>query len=154
MALTSDKELFSIIEGGVSEKNIENVIIRSLMIKKSIVEQDEREGGIRKILNFGHTVGHAIEAHEGGRLYHGESVALGMIPMCSQEVRARLIAVLKSLSLPHAYSGDIEAASRLISHDKKRNGDYIDAIFVDEIGKYRIEKITAQELAKKARKEL
>lgn len=63
MALISDAELFSLFEReAVSEENIDEVIFRSLMIKKAVVEADEREGGIRKILNFGHTFGHGVEA--------------------------------------------------------------------------------------------
>ncbi len=57
---------------------LERIIVESCRIKKTIVELDEREGGLRRILNFGHTVGHAIEAASGYKLSHGESVALGM----------------------------------------------------------------------------
>ena len=58
MSLTSDKELFELIEGGNTEENIEEIITRSLLIKKAVVEADEREGGLRRILNFGHSFGH------------------------------------------------------------------------------------------------
>ena len=67
-------------------------------IKKAVVEQDEKETGLRKILNFGHTIGHGIESSENMLgLYHGECVALGLIPMCSGEIRPRVINVLKKL---------------------------------------------------------
>lgn len=55
------------------------LIVRSVEIKADIVRRDEREGGVRKILNFGHTLGHAIEAESGYRLLHGEAVAIGMV---------------------------------------------------------------------------
>ena len=78
MALTSDKELFNIFENKDIDENIDEIIIRSLNIKKSVVEQDEKESGLRKILNFGHTIGHGIESSEEmSELYHGECVALG-----------------------------------------------------------------------------
>ena len=78
MALTSDKELFDIFENKDIDENIDEIIIRSLNIKKSVVEQDEKESGLRKILNFGHTIGHGIESSEEmSELYHGECVALG-----------------------------------------------------------------------------
>ena len=73
MALTSDRELFDLFENGDVESSIDEIIIRSLNIKKSVVEQDEKESGLRRILNFGHTVGHGIESSEGmSELYHGE----------------------------------------------------------------------------------
>lgn len=56
-----------------------SIIVRSIEIKASIVLQDEREGGIRRILNFGHTLGHAIESESGYRLLHGEAIAIGMV---------------------------------------------------------------------------
>jgi 3-dehydroquinate synthase len=56
-----------------------SLIVRSIEIKAEVVRRDEREGGLRKILNFGHTLGHAIEAESGYRLLHGEAVAIGMV---------------------------------------------------------------------------
>jgi 3-dehydroquinate synthase len=139
MSLTSDEKLFSLIEIGNFEENIDEIIIRSLKIKKAVVEADEREGGVRKILNLGHTVGHGIEAAD-GRLYHGECVAIGITAVCSDEVKKRLIPLLRKVGLPTAYEGDTDAALALISHDKKCEGDLISVIYVDSIGSYRIEK--------------
>ena len=141
MALTSDTELFALFERGEAVEKIDTVIERSLRIKKSIVEYDEKENDIRRILNFGHTLGHGIEAASGGELYHGECVALGMLPMCAPDVRARLISVLQSLGLPTKIEGDIETILQFALHDKKCEGDAINAIFVDEIGSSRIEKM-------------
>ena len=141
MALTSDAELFEILERGNAIENIDTVIERSLRIKKSIVEYDEKESDLRRILNFGHTLGHGIEAASEGTLYHGECVALGMLPMCTPDVRARLISVLQSLGLPTKIEGDIETILQFTLHDKKCEGDAINAIFVDEIGSSRIEKM-------------
>jgi 3-dehydroquinate synthase len=144
MSMTSDAELFSILETEeLTPENIERIVTRSLMIKKEVVEKDEKESGLRKILNFGHTLGHGIEAEEGlSGLYHGECVALGMIPMCDKSVRERLIPVLKKLDLPTKYNGDIEKALSYVGHDKKCAGDSLDAIFVDSIGSFRIERMT------------
>ena len=141
MALTSDAELFEIFERGEALQKIDTVIERSLRIKKSVVEQDEKESGLRRILNFGHTLGHGIEAASEGTLYHGECVALGMIPMCAPDVRARLIAVLQSLELPTQIEGDLEKILKFTAHDKKCEGSAINAVFVDKIGFYRIEKM-------------
>ena len=142
MSLTLDEELFNLISLGEIEKNIEEIIIRSLMIKKSVVEEDEREGGLRRILNFGHTFGHAVEAQEEmAKLYHGECVAIGMIPVSSPEVREKLIPVLNKVGLPTKYDGNLNDALKFISHDKKCDGKKISVVFVDKIGSYRIEKM-------------
>ena len=58
---------------------LERVVVRSISIKAEVVRRDEREGGVRKTLNFGHTIGHAIELRSGFRLLHGEAVAMGMV---------------------------------------------------------------------------
>ena len=155
MSLTSDKELFRLIEGGEIEENIEEIIIRSLMIKKSVVEADEREGGLRRILNFGHTFGHAIEAQEElSGLYHGECVAIGMTVCISDAIKTRLVSLLKKVGLPYRYDGDVESALRFISHDKKCVGKQVSVIFVDEIGSYRIEKMDVDAFCNHVREEI
>jgi 3-dehydroquinate synthase len=110
------------------------------------VEQDEKESGIRKILNFGHTFGHAVEAEcEMQGMYHGECVAIGMLVTSSDEVRARLTAVLKKLGLPTCYTGNLDTALSFISHDKKCEGKGLSVIFVDTPGCYRIEKLSVEQ---------
>ena len=149
MSLTSDSELFSLLEReGLTKDNTETVILRSLMIKQSVVEADEREAGLRKILNFGHTFGHGIEAEEEMHgLYHGECVALGMIPMCAPETRKRLIALLAKLGLPTKYDGDTNKALSYVIHDKKCRGGFVEAIFVDTPGSFRIEKLSVSDFS-------
>ena len=150
MAATSNAELFEYFENSTPEEvysNIEWVITEALRIKKAVVECDEREGGLRRVLNFGHTFGHGIEAERRGRLYHGECVALGMLPMCSEGVRGRLSAVLRAHGLPTEYSGDLTLALEYASHDKKAQGGGVDAVIVDKIGTHRIERLDAAALA-------
>ena len=156
MSLTSDCELFELFEKNeIDDDCIEKIIIRSLMIKKSVVENDEKECGIRKILNFGHTFGHGIEACEELRgLYHGECVALGMIPMCSEHVRNRLVPILKKLGLPTRYEGDVDTALGYVIHDKKCKGGFVEAVFVDDIGSYRIEKMAVADFSKLVKERL
>ncbi len=141
MALTSDAELFEIFERGDAIENIDIIIERSLRIKKGIVEYDEKDRDLRRILNFGHTLGHAIEAASEGKLYHGECVALGMIPMCGHDVRARLAGVLQSLGLPTKVEGDLETILQFTAHDKKCEGDFITPVFLDNIGSSRSKKM-------------
>lgn len=140
MSLTSDEELFKMFEYTPDASECyEEIIYRALMIKKRVVEEDEKESGLRKILNFGHTLGHGIEgAKKKAHLYHGECVALGMMPMCSDGVYKRLLPVLKKLNLPTEHNYDIDSALSLISHDKKCKGDNVEVVFVKEIGKFEI----------------
>lgn len=149
MSATHDKELFRIFEEGRAISMLDEVIFASLKIKKSVVEADEKEGSLRRVLNFGHTIGHGIEAYSGLKaheLYHGECVALGMLPMCSDTVRARLLPILTSLGLPtecHVPKADILAA---LTHDKKAEADGIGCVLVDEIGSFRFEKLSVSAL--------
>lgn len=146
MSLTSDTELFDIFEKGNPIAEIDTVIEKSLYIKKAVVEQDEKESGLRKILNFGHTLAHAYESIGGmSEYYHGECVGLGMIPMCSEEVRERLVPVLKKLGLPTSFSADKQSVISFCRHDKKMSGNSITVVFVDKVGKYELKKIDFQE---------
>ncbi len=142
MSLTSDAELFSMFETENVMDNIDRVIERSLRIKKHVVEEDEKELGLRRILNFGHTLGHGIEAlaHEHG-LYHGECVALGMLPMCDAEVRQRLLSVLQKLNLPTALPGNIAPMLEAVVHDKKCAGDQVSVVYVPAPGSFEIQKL-------------
>lgn len=152
MSLTSDAELFDIFKKYSLDDikiNIEEIIVKSLLIKKSVVEKDEKESGLRKLLNFGHTFGHCIESNEGmSDLLHGECVALGMLPFCSDGVRTELIEVLKKVNLPYRYNGDINAALEYVSHDKKRAGDKISVISVDNPGSCKIEAVSCDDFKK------
>ena len=142
MSLTHDAELFKIFESGNATKEIDTVIERSLYIKRSVVEADEREDGLRMVLNFGHTLAHAIEsANSMEELYHGECVAIGMLPMCSKEVRERLVPVLESLGLPTAVQGSREKLFEAMRHDKKLSGKDITIVFVPEVGSFNFEKL-------------
>lgn len=146
MGLTSDKDLFEIFENQDPFLCLDEIIIRSLNIKKSVVEQDEKEQNLRKILNFGHTVGHAIESVKFGELYHGECVALGMLKMCSDSVKSRLINVLNKVGLPVTVNFDVNKAKTALLHDKKSGNDNISVIKVFNVGQYSIEEIPNNEI--------
>ena len=147
MALTSDKELFEIFENKDIKDNIDEIIIRSLNIKKNVVEQDEKESGIRKILNFGHTIGHGIESSVNmEELYHGECVALGLIPMCDEKIRPRVVNVLKKCNLYNLIDFDWYKISEVMFHDKKADGDTVAVTTVNEIGKYEIKTLKCSQV--------
>ena len=144
MALASDEKLFEQLEQG--DLPVEELLYGALSIKKTIVEQDEREGGIRKLLNFGHTIGHGVESAAKGSLYHGECVAIGLLPMCSQPVRARLQPVLERLGLPTSTDLDKEQIWQAMQHDKKSNSAGFSAVFVDQPGKAYAKNITFEQM--------
>ncbi len=143
MAACFDEELFGLFERYTKEElfgeKIDEIILHSLKIKKSVVEKDERESGLRKALNFGHTLGHALESWEGfSGFYHGECVALGMLAVAGGEVRERLRAVLAKLGLPTECQYDREKIASAVAHDKKLSGDTLSAVYVENIGSFEI----------------
>ena len=152
MAVTSDEKLFEKIEALDKDgiySNIEEIIIGSLNIKKHVVENDECEKGLRKILNFGHTLGHGIEADAGlDTLYHGECVAIGMIPVSLGEVKARVIAVLEKVGLPTEYQGNIESALSYVIHDKKCSNGIVSVITSEKIGTCEIKSMSVDDFKK------
>ena len=148
MSLTSDRELFELFETQEIMPNIDKIIESSLKIKRYVVETDEKEDGLRKILNFGHTLAHAIESeNEMQNLYHGECVALGMLPMCDDSVKERLIPVLQKLNLPTRVGYDTEKIIEAMRHDKKMSGDSITVIYVPQVGSFEMREMPFSKLA-------
>lgn len=138
-AVIGDKELFALLEDEASfEKNAEEIIIRSLRFKISVTERDPKEKGLRKVLNFGHTIGHAIESEKHGELLHGECVSLGMLPFASPKIVSRLKNLLQKYDLPLRASFSPQKIADFIRKDKKAEGnnDLIDVVYADDIGKY------------------
>lgn len=144
MSLTSDPELFSMLEEG--EGDYATLIARALQIKISVVEQDERESGLRKILNFGHTIGHGIESVGDGAFFHGECVAMGMLPMCGDGVKARLLPVLQHYALPTGCSMDAEKVYAAMLHDKKAQSGRVTVVRVPEPGSFTLETVDPETL--------
>ncbi len=145
MAATFDKELFNLISDTDNFMRDADIIIeKSLKIKRDVVENDPKEKNLRKVLNFGHTVGHAIESSKG--LLHGECVGLGMIPMSEGNAREKIIACLKKYDLPVTVDTDADTLAPYIFHDKKMAGDEITVIYCKEIGAYEMRKIKAQDI--------
>ena len=149
MALTHDPILFAHFEDPAGYGPVEDVIAACLRIKRAVVEADEREGSLRRVLNFGHTLGHGIESAARGRLLHGECVALGMLPMCAPAVRERLVPALERLGLPTYVNReeiDPEAVLAAVAHDKKAATDGITTVFVPRVGAYELQTVSRQAL--------
>jgi len=124
---------------------LEEVVWKSCTIKKAVVEVDETEKGLRRILNFGHTVGHAIEAESGYTISHGEAVSMGMVAEAfiseklrhlSTEERRRIEALLRSFGLPQRIPGSLETDG-IVSRiwvDKKKTGRTVPFVLLKKIG--------------------
>ena len=145
MSLTSNEDLFKYLKD-TKDIDYTYVIKEALKIKIDIVTKDYLEKGLRKVLNFGHTIGHAIEsyAHDNNiLLYHGECVSIGMTYMVSKDVFSDLIEVLKKYNLPYEFDIDKDELLKYIKHDKKARFENEEQVFdivrVDKIGSFKIE---------------
>lgn len=144
---TSNLALFELIEKSENIKqDVEKVITMALGVKKAIVEIDERESWQRQTLNFGHTVGHAIETLAKGKLYHGECVAIGMLYLTSSECVSRLEAVLEKYQLPTKDSYPSEDLLEIIKHDKKTKEGDIVVCTVEELGRNKLKRLSLSEI--------
>ncbi len=148
MGATSNRELFELIENSTDLfGDIDEIIIKSLKVKKAVVEEDPKEQGIRKILNFGHTIGHAVEASGTfNELLHGECVGIGMLYLSGDKVKNRIEKVLGKYQLPIKVDLTSDELFKYINLDKKRSGDYLTIIYVEEIGTYEIRKILLEDI--------
>jgi 3-dehydroquinate synthase len=160
----ADASLLTEIEGwprGASEaayaaERYLNLIAGAVRVKAEVVAEDEHEGGRRAILNFGHTVGHAVEAASGYDLLHGEAVSLGMIAALSfgaargitpAPLIERARRVLTAVGLPVDVERRLDASVLArVGVDKKRRGGKIRFVFVPAPGETRLEDVTADEL--------
>ncbi len=132
MGLTSNKYLFDLILNKDVNENLEEIIFEAIKIKASIVKADQCDFGIRNILNFGHTLGHAIEMKY--NIIHGEAVLIGMInSLISNDIKNDLLKIAKKFNI----NTNIKLSSELydlIVKDKKINKQTINLVNVYEIG--------------------
>lgn len=147
MAVNFDESLLGLFETDDYLSRIDDIIAASLRIKAAVVKADEKESGLRRVLNFGHTIGHGIETAAGlDTLYHGECVALGMLPMCADTLRPRVKAILRKLGLPTACALDPEVVWEAMSHDKKRSGDTITVVYAPKAGSFELRSMPIADL--------
>ena len=141
MGATSDKELFDMFLQDTWKEQIDVIIEKSLLVKKYVVEEDEKESHLRKILNYGHTIGHGFESAAKGKYLHGECVGMGMLYMSSEEVKEQLLKIYKNLGfeVPDVKEFQIKEVQEAITHDKKASEAKCSVVYVSEIGKGSIE---------------
>ncbi|ROR29156.1 3-dehydroquinate synthase [Mobilisporobacter senegalensis] len=126
-------------------KTLQEMVYRSCVIKRDVVEKDFRESGERALLNFGHTIGHSIEKLMDFQLFHGECVAIGMVAAAylsykrgnvSKEDFEDIVQTIKGFNLPSKITGiSKEEILRVAKSDKKMNAGKINFILLEEIGK-------------------
>lgn len=162
IALVNDKSLFDeLIESNFHKidydkqqykSEITNIISKSIQNKISIVQKDERESGIRKLLNFGHTFGHAIEREN--EIPHGQAVAIGIV--IASKISHKLgyiskekVEIITNTIERFGLSSNIELTDSIfnsLTKDKKKNKDSIDFILLENIGKGIVKSIKINEL--------
>ncbi|MFV0502361.1 MAG: 3-dehydroquinate synthase [Lachnospirales bacterium] len=140
-----DLELFNSLKKPLS---LEKIIYRCLELKGKVVEADEKEKGLRKILNFGHTIGHGIESFKEYKLFHGECVAIGMASITTDlELKKEIIRLLDKYNLPTTTDYNKDEVFKIIQNDKKaKANNEIDIIVLEEIGKCKVEKVSIKEI--------
>lgn len=151
-----DAELFDLIAShnlkNVNEI-IDDIVYKSISIKRDVVENDEFDTGERMILNFGHTIGHAIESYYNYQTYtHGSAVAIGMCMItekgCEKNILEKLVECVSAYNLPYYCDAPISELLKLCSNDKKRESNYINYILCSKIGQASIHKVSVSEFQK------
>lgn len=149
--MIKDAGLFKYLEENHSNRTGEfylKIIKKSVEIQAEIIEQDEKEIELRKILNYGHTIGHAIEAAEQYKISHGRAVGLGMayegkisniMGLLSKEDLERQNRLLQAVGLPINYQGDIKSLVEIMKRDKKSKDGRIYCVLPTKIGKVKQE---------------
>ena len=161
--IIGDQELFEYCEARMESildrepKTLLRIIAASATLKAEVVARDEREGGLRRILNFGHTVGHALEAESGySRFLHGEAVGWGMIAASNigvacgvtpAKVAERITRVIQSVGPLPTVSANPAEIVKLVQGDKKTMAGVPHFVLARKIGKVEIiNKVTAVQI--------
>lgn len=153
-AILRGGELWNLVENGETPVDNERLLELCVTYKKDTVEGDERESGLRKLLNLGHTVGHAIEKLSGYGVSHGAAVAAGIAVIAKASLRlglsetehGKIIFVLKKHNLYSETGYTPKELAEAACNDKKSDGDYITLVTVAGIGDCRLTRIRRGEL--------
>ena len=150
----SNRDILDMVSAPDYKQNIESIICECVKIKRDVVTIDEHDTGLRMILNFGHTIGHAAEKLGNYvDLTHGQAVAVGMVAamrlsafLGNEDLTGRLIEILKHIGLPTELEYDREDIYRSLLSDKKKFGATVNFILVREPGRAEITPIDAEKL--------
>lgn len=139
---------------------IEEIVARCVSIKRDIVEKDEYDLGVRQYLNFGHTIGHAIERNSGYQISHGRAVAMGMalatemsvsLGACEYGCQSEMTEMLERYGLPTETTYTAQQLIGPMLTDKKRSGDSVSFILLRQIGACFARKMSIQEMEQRVR---
>ncbi len=146
--LLCDHTLFDLIKNGNIFTDYETILKKAILVKKKIIENDEKELGLRKILNFGHTIGHALEScYQFQEYLHGECVAIGMLAFIRDDsLKQQLLEIYKGFGLPTYIPYNTDLVYDKICNDKKTDLENIHIIELYNIGIYKISKIKLKEI--------
>ena len=148
-------ELFELLKEPI-QPQMEDIIARNVTIKRDIVVADEKDTGIRQILNFGHTIGHGIEKHSNYGMTHGKAVAIGMViasrgaarmGLCGEDCHMEILEAVRRYQLPTGTDIPPESLFEAAFFDKKRSGQRITLILPEKIGKCVVKSFSMDELA-------
>lgn len=150
-----DEDFLAFLQNNEIKDNIEYVIKRCVEIKRDVVSRDEFEKGERKLLNFGHTIGHAVEKCSNYGISHGNAVAIGMaiatkgayeVGMSEEDFSDVLLPILEKNNLPTTCEFPAEELYKASLSDKKRSFDTISLIVPEELGLCKIMKLPVEDL--------
>ncbi|WP_430597196.1 3-dehydroquinate synthase [Enterococcus sp. AZ177] len=160
-AAIADQDLWQKLDALTDENDLKahatEIIAACCKIKRKVVEEDELDNGVRLLLNFGHTIGHALENTAGyGNLTHGEGVAIGMSQvtrvaeskkLTPKGTTEKLTKMIQKFHLPiRSNQWDQEQLYAALTHDKKARGGKINLILLDSIGEAKIVRISIEEM--------
>lgn len=154
-SLIKDADLFSHLNNKGKDFDFEYVISKCVQIKSDIVSGDEFETGSRQLLNYGHTIGHAVEKLSGYKTTHGSGVAIGMaiiskiakeLNLCDINCYESTVNLIKKFSLPTQTGFTSKDITRIIENDKKRSGDSITFVLPTKIGECVLEKFSVSDV--------
>ena len=147
--------IFRDLEEGKFRTAMPDIIARCVNIKSDVVAEDERESGVRRILNFGHTMAHSIELKSDYGMSHGKAVAIGMLMvtkasesrgMTEKGTYDRLYGLIRREGYQTETEIPLEELCEAARHDKKTSGDSIRLVYLEKIGSAKTEKIKLQDL--------
>ena len=143
-----DQAFYKLLLNRVTKNSpeLEEVVARCIQIKVEVVSQDEHDNGLRQLLNFGHTIGHVIEARSNFTVSHGFAVAKGMERISrTSPVHDELVQMLKLYELPCDDPISTDQIMAGIMNDKKKRGSSITAVVVNKIGKGELKPMPVEE---------
>lgn len=153
--MIADESLFKKMSGDF-KTDIEDIIASCIRIKRDVVNCDEFDTGLRQLLNYGHTIGHAIEKCSNFSITHGHAVAIGMAiitkaaegkNLCAEGTYEKVVATLKSCGLPTTCAYTPKELYNVTLSDKKRAGNSVTLVIPEKCGKCVLHKVSTEELS-------